>query len=169
MYFRSYICLTEHILDLRILYLYYRTYTGISDLIHVLQSIYLTYGSSRLRSLYLSYVSIRLRSLYLFYGTSNYTKVPVGTISRNRSESYHLQGQIKLMQIRTLVRNKYRSHQIHIPGVHRFKTYPKQTELLVYIIIIFRLIQFLMLITGLCLFGSPVGVTEHILMQNLCF
>ena len=40
---------------------------------------------------------------------------------------------------------------------------PKQTELSVYIIIIFRLIQFLMLITGLYLFGTPVGGTELIL------
>ena len=29
------------------------------------------------------------------------------------------------------------------------------------------LIQVVMLITDLCLFGSPVGVTELILMQNL--
>ena len=35
MYFRSYICLTEHILDLRILYLFYKTDSCISDLIHV--------------------------------------------------------------------------------------------------------------------------------------
>ena len=40
---------------------------------------------------------------------------------------------------------------------------PKQTKLSVYIRIIFRLIQFLMLITGLCLFGTPVGGTELIL------
>ena len=29
------------------------------------------------------------------------------------------------MQIRTLVRNRYRSHQIHIPSSYRFRTYPK--------------------------------------------
>ena len=68
--------------------MYYRTYTCISDLIHVLQSIYLSYGS---------------------YSCA---KVPVGTMSRNRSGSYHIQGQIKLLQIRTLVFRRYRS-QIH--------------------------------------------------------
>ena len=31
MYFGSYTCLTEHILILRILYLYYRTYTSFTD------------------------------------------------------------------------------------------------------------------------------------------
>ena len=29
------------------------------------------------------------------------------------------------MKIRTLVRSRYRSHQIHIPGLYRFRTYPK--------------------------------------------
>ena len=32
----------------------------------------------------------------------------------------------------------------------------------------YELIQVLLLITGLRLFRSPVGVTEFILMQNLC-
>ena len=40
---------------------------------------------------------------------------------------------------------------------------PKQTELSVYIRIFFRVIQFLMLIIGLCLFETPVGGTELIL------
>ena len=40
---------------------------------------------------------------------------------------------------------------------------PKQTELSVYIRIIFRLIQFLKPITCLYLFGTPVGGTELIL------
>ena len=72
--------------------MYYRTYTCISDLIHVLQSIYLSYGS---------------------YSCA---KVPVGTMSRNRSGSYHIQGQIRLLQIRTLVFRRYRS-QIHYTEV----------------------------------------------------
>ena len=81
--------------------MYLRSYTCFTEHIHVFQILYLSYGS--------------------------YTcaKVPVGTISRNRSESYHLQGHIILMQIQTLVRNRYRSHQIHIVGLHRFRTYPK--------------------------------------------
>ena len=73
-------------------YMYYRTYTCISDLIHVLQSIYLSYGS---------------------YSCA---KVPIGTMSRNRSGSYHIQGQIRLLQIRTLVFCRYRS-QIHYTEV----------------------------------------------------
>ena len=64
-----------------------------------------------------------LRNLLLSYGSYSCMKVPVGTISQNRSESYHIQGQI-------------------------------------------RLIQFLMLITCLCLFGSPVGVSELIRIQK---
>ena len=73
-------------------FMYYRTYTYISDLIHLLQSIYLSYGS---------------------YACA---KVPVGTISRNRSGSYHIQGRIRLIQIQTLVLRKYRS-QIHYKEV----------------------------------------------------
>ena len=67
------------------------------------------------------------------------------------------------MQIRTLVCSRYNHikylYQVYTDSEH----IPKQTELSVYIRIIFRLIQFLMLITGLCLFGTPVGVTELIL------
>ena len=46
MYYGTYICLIEHILILRILYLCYRTYSCISDLIRVLQNLYL-YKSTR--------------------------------------------------------------------------------------------------------------------------
>ena len=56
----------EHILVFRILYLYYETYSCISDLILVLQI------------------------LCLYYRTYSYAKVPVGTISRNISESYQV-------------------------------------------------------------------------------
>ena len=72
--------------------MYYRTYTCISDLIHVLQSIYLSYGS---------------------YSCA---KVHVGTMSRNGSGSYQIKGQIRLLQIRTLVFRRYRS-QIHYTEV----------------------------------------------------
>ena len=75
MYFISYTCLTEHILVLRILYLHYGTYTCLTDLILILQN------------------------LFLYFGSHTGAKVPVGTISRNKSESYHKQGQIRLMQI----------------------------------------------------------------------
>ena len=86
----TYTGISEHILVFRILYVYYRIYTCISDLIQVLQSI------------------------YLYFGSYSCMKVPVGTISQNISESYHIQGQIRLIQIRTLVLRRYRSHQIHI-------------------------------------------------------
>ena len=84
MYFRSYTCLTEHILVLRILYLYYKTYTCISDLIHVLQSIYLSYGSYTCTS----DLILVLRILHEAYSDTKvpvdttqipYTEVPVGT------------------------------------------------------------------------------------------
>ena len=78
MYFRSYICLTEHILDLRILYLYYRT-------IHVFQILYMSYRAYTC----LTELILVLQNLFLSYGSYSYAKVPVGTISRNRSESYH--------------------------------------------------------------------------------
>ena len=92
MYFRSYTCLTEYILVLRILYLFYRTYYCLTDLILVLQNLLLPYGSY------------------------SYAKVPVGTIIRNGSGSYHIQVQIRLLQIRTFVFRRYRS-QIHYTEV----------------------------------------------------
>ena len=121
--------------------MYYRTYTCISDLIHVLQSI------------------------YLFYGSYSCAKVPVGTMSRNRSGSYHIQGQIRLLQIRTLVFRRYRS-QIH---------YTEVTVVTTGLILIrisrrsYRVSSYveLTLITDVCSFGTPVGVTEFILIQNL--
>ena len=85
MYFRSYTCLIEYILVLRILYLFYRTYYYLTDLILVLQNLLLPYES---------------------YSCA---KVPVGTVSRNISGSSHIQGQIRLLQIRTLVFHKYKS------------------------------------------------------------
>ena len=72
--------------------MYYKTYTCILDLTCI------------------------LRNLYLSYGTYSCVKVPVGTISHNRSESYHIQGYIRLLQIRTLVLRRYRS-QIHYTEV----------------------------------------------------
>ena len=97
MHFRSYTCLTEHILILRILYLCYITYSCISDLILVLRSIYMYFGSYTcviehiliLRILYWNTELILiLHNLYFFYryrSTRRYyrdftcTEVPVGT------------------------------------------------------------------------------------------
>ena len=92
LYFRSYARLTEHILVLRNLYWSYGTYTDLTELILVLQDLLLSYGSY------------------------SCVKVPVGTISRNGSGSYHIQGQIRLLQIQTLVFRRYRS-QIHYTEV----------------------------------------------------
>ena len=123
---------TELILISRSIYWSYRTWTCISDLIHVLQSIYLSYGTytdltehilvlQNLDMYFRSYTCLTehiliLRILYWSYGSYSCAKVPVGTMSRNRSESYHIQGQIRLIQIRTLVFRRYRS-QIHYTEV----------------------------------------------------
>ena len=88
MYFGFYTCITELIHVCEIIYMSYRAYTCLTGFILVLQNLLLSYGS---------------------YSCA---KVPVGTISRNRSGSYHIQGQIRLLQIRTLVIRRYRS-QIH--------------------------------------------------------
>ena len=58
---------------------YYKTYTGISDLIRVLQNLYMSYGTYTC----LTELILILRSIYLSYGSYPCAKVPVGTISRN--------------------------------------------------------------------------------------
>ena len=112
--YETYTSISEHILVFWILYVYYKTYTCILDLIHVLQSIYLSYGSYTC----VTKLILVFQILFLY-------EVPVGTISQNISESYHIQGQIRLIQIRALVLRRYKSHQIHIPGLYRFRIYPK--------------------------------------------
>ena len=73
----------KHILGLRILYLFYRAYSCISDLILVLWSIYLSYETYTCITEHI----LVLRILYLYYGygsTHRYyrtdTEVPVGTV-----------------------------------------------------------------------------------------
>ena len=90
LYYEVYPGLTELILVLLNLFLYFRSYTCITELIHVFQILYLSYRTYTC----ISDLILVLRSIYLSYGSYTYAKVPVGTISRNRSESYHLQGQI---------------------------------------------------------------------------
>ena len=125
-------CTTKFILVFRILSWYYGAYTCISDFIHVLQNIYMYFRSYTclteyllvLRNLYWSYgtytgltkLIIVLRNLLLSYGSHSGAKVPVGTISRNKSGSSHIQGQIKLLHIRTFVFRRYKS-QIHYTEV----------------------------------------------------
>ena len=94
----------EHIPILRILYLYYGTYSCISDLIRVLQNIYLSYGSYTcvtelilgFRILYWYYgaypcTSDLIRSLFSYFGygssrryyrTFYLCKIPIGTIEQ---------------------------------------------------------------------------------------
>ena len=92
--------------------MFYRTYTCISDLIHVFQILYMSYRAYTC----LTDLILVLRNMYLSYGSYSYAKVPIGTISRNISISYHIQGQIRLLQIGTLVFRRYRS-QIHYTEV----------------------------------------------------
>ena len=82
----TYTCITELVLVFQILYLYYRTYTCISDLILVLQNIYMNFKSYTC----LTDLILVLQNLFLSYGSYSCAKVPIGTISRNKSESYHL-------------------------------------------------------------------------------
>ena len=104
-YYRTYTDLTELILVFWILYGYYRTYTCILDLTCILRNLYLSYGT---------YICVQ--DLFLSYRSYTCVKVPVGTMSRKRSGSYHLPGRIRLIQIRTLVFRRYRS-QIHYTEV----------------------------------------------------
>ena len=60
-----------------------------------------------------------------------------------------------------------------LSGKHRSYAYTHLThktitDNIIFMHLYYELIQVLLLITGLRLFGSPVGVTELILMQNLC-
>ena len=77
MYFGSYTCLIEHILTLRILYLYYRAYTctkvpvGTTGLILILQNLYFFYRYESTRRYYIDFTC---------------TKVPVGTTQIHYTE-----------------------------------------------------------------------------------
>ena len=95
---------TKLILVLWNLYWSFETWTCISDLIHVLQSIYLSYGAytgiTELRHvfkiLYMSYrtytylteLILVLQNLFLSYVSYNCAKVPIATISQNKSDLY---------------------------------------------------------------------------------
>ena len=66
----TYTGISEHIPVFRILYVYYRTYTCISNLIHVLQNLYLSYGTY---TGLMEHILI-LRILSLCEGTRRYNK-----------------------------------------------------------------------------------------------
>ena len=108
----TYTGLTELILVLRNLYWYYRTYISLTELILVLRNLYWSHGTYT----NLTELILVLQDLLLSYGSYSCVKVPVGTISRDGSGSYHIQGQIRLLQIQTLVFRRYRS-QIHYTEV----------------------------------------------------
>ena len=177
MYYIVYSGISDLILVLRSIYKYYGFYTCIIELILVLRNVYLYIGAHP----YISNLILVLRSICMYYGT--YTCIIEhililrilflckGTRRYDKSEQIRIilhtrsyQTYVDTYQIWTLVHSRYKSQQIHIPDSYRFKIYPNTNRLSVYIIIIFRVIQFLMLITGLCLFGSPIGVTKLILM-----
>ena len=99
-------------LILQSIYLSYGTYTGLTELILVLRNLYWSHGTYT----DLTELILVLQDLLLSYGSYSCVKVPVGTISRNGSGSYHIQGQIRLLQIQTLVFRRYRS-QIHYTEV----------------------------------------------------
>ena len=105
MYFGFYTCITKLIHVFQILHVYYGTYTGLTELIFV----YRTYSC-------LTDLILELQNSFLYFGSYSFAKVPIGMISRNRSGSYHIQGQIRLLQIRTLVFRRYIS-QIHYTEV----------------------------------------------------
>ena len=64
--------------------MYYRTYTCISDLIHVFQILCMSYRVYTC----LTDLILVLQNLLLSYRSYSCAKVPVGTISRNRSDLY---------------------------------------------------------------------------------
>ena len=123
--------IVELILVFWILYVYYGTYTCISDLIDVLQSIYLSYGFYTC----VTKPILVFQILFMCEGTCWYDKSEhIIIISHARSGQTYAD----TYQIWTLVHRRYRSQQIHIPDSYRFRTYPKTNRLSVYIIIIFR-------------------------------
>ena len=69
LYFGSYTCISDHILVLRILYLSYGSYTCVTELILVFRILYLYYGS----------YSCTSDLIWSLYGAYSGTKVPVGT------------------------------------------------------------------------------------------
>ena len=103
---------TKLMLVLRILYLFYEVYPGLTELILVLQNLYMYFKSYTCNT----ELILVLRNLYGSYGSYSCAKAPIGTMSRNRSGSYHIQGHIRLLQIWTLVFRRYRS-QIHYTKV----------------------------------------------------
>ena len=97
--FGSYPGISEHIHVFRILYMYYRTYTCvsdltcISDLIHILQIIYLSYGTYT----GLTELILVLRNLFLCEGIRKYDESEqIRIISHTRSDQTYTDTDISL-------------------------------------------------------------------------
>ena len=88
MYYGFYTCITELILVLRNVYLYIEAHPYILDLILVLRSIYIYYGTYTCLTGHI----LILRILFLCEGTHRYDK-------SEQIIMYHIQGQIRRMQI----------------------------------------------------------------------
>ena len=98
MSYRAYTCLTDLILVLQNLYMYFRSYTCVTKLILVFQILFMCEGTRR-------------------YDKSEQIRI----ISHARSDQTYAD----TYQIWTLVHSRYRSQQIHIPDSYRFRIYPK--------------------------------------------
>ena len=62
--------------------MYFRFYTSITELIHVFQILYMSY----IAYTFLTDLILVLQNLFLYFRSYSCAKVPVGTISRNRSD-----------------------------------------------------------------------------------
>ena len=109
MYFIFYTCLTERILILRILYWYYRTYICVQDL-------FLSYRSYTC----VTELILVFRILFFCEGTRRYDESEqIRIISHTGSD----QAYTDTYQVWTLVHNRYRSEQMHIL-ILRIQEYP---------------------------------------------
>ena len=118
LYYEVYPGLTELILVLLNLFLYFRSYTCITEFIHVFQILYLSYRA------YTCVIELILvfRILFLYEGTRRHDKSKqIRIIIHTRSDQTYAD----TYQIQTLVHSRYKSQQIHIPGLYRLRTYPK--------------------------------------------
>ena len=93
MYFRSYMYITELILVLRNLYWSYGTYTGISDLIRVLQNLYMYFRFY----MYITELILALHDLFFCDGTRRYDESEqIRIIAHTRSDQTYTDTDIRL-------------------------------------------------------------------------
>ena len=163
----SYTGITELMLVLRILFLYFRSYSWITEHILVLRNLYLHYRAN-----------FCISDSEVLVGTTEHfagTKVPVGTTEQIHYTEvprryYRTYTYSYISDLILALRNMYLSYRsctcFTNTGV------PVGTIGLILIRISrrsFRVSSYaeLILITDVCSFGTPVGVTELILIQNL--